>query len=234
MTSVFESHRCNPLPPPAGTMRSWWPVVGTLSSSPPTPSSWWRSASASRNPRGWVSLWGWTNGTGPVGARPGPRDLTTGPGPGHWALRGSIPRHERTMTRLALLLGLLVFPAACLGRSAGARRSARPRGGPCARRCRRSSRGSAVELRPEESRRGPQDLVGPAELAVLALERLQALTPFRGEPGASPAVDLGLADPLAEVSGPMSNCRAIRVKWPWRSPVASIASNTSPTAQSFT
>ena len=73
------------------------------------------------------------------------------------------------------------------GRSAARRRSARPRSVPCLLRCRRSSRRSAVELRRDEGRCGLEDLVGPAELEVLALQDLQALPLIGREARTSPS-----------------------------------------------
>src|SRR5664280_187040 len=70
-----------------------------------------------------------------------------------------------------------------------------------ARRCSGSLAGAAVELRPEESRRALEDLVGPPELLVLPFE-LAHPDPFLGrETGASAPVDLGLLDPVAEGLG---------------------------------
>src|SRR5215207_8259191 len=62
----------------------------------------------------------------------------------------------------------------------------------------RSSAGSAVELRREESRRGLQDLVGPPQLAVLALQRLEPLALVTGQPRAEAVIGLSPADPLAQ------------------------------------
>src|SRR5665213_2423766 len=87
------------------------------------------------------------------------------------------------------------------GRSPASGRSARPRTSPGARRCSGSLAGAAVELRPEESRRALQDLVGPAELLVLPFE-IAHPNPFLGrQAGPGALVDLGLADPVAEGLG---------------------------------
>jgi len=59
----------------------------------------------------------------------------------------------------------------------------------------------AVELRPEETRRGLQDLVGPAELAVLPLELIRPGSLLTGQAAQLAAVDAGLADPLADGLG---------------------------------
>src|SRR5947207_842580 len=84
------------------------------------------------------------------------------------------------------------------GRPATRCRSARPRSAPSAPRRTRSSSGARVELPREESRRRLEDLVGSAEFPVLSLELGDARSLFGAEPGPVPAVDLGLADPLAE------------------------------------
>jgi hypothetical protein len=58
--------------------------------------------------------------------------------------------------------------------------------------------GAAVELRlGKTSARLSEDLVGLAQLAVLALQRLQALPLIGGQAGALPAIALGLAHPQA-------------------------------------
>src|SRR5690348_12103548 len=88
------------------------------------------------------------------------------------------------------------------GRSPGSGRSARPRTSSDARRCSGSSRRSAVELRPEENRRALQDLVRPAELAVLPFELLDPLALGRRQAAPGAGINLGLADPLADRLGP--------------------------------
>ena len=62
------------------------------------------------------------------------------------------------------------------------------------------SRPAAVEIRPEESR-GDEDLVGPAQLAVLALQHHDpfALLCRQAAPGV--AIDFGLVDPPAQGLG---------------------------------
>src|SRR4029453_1424152 len=77
-------------------------------------------------------------------------------------------------------------------------RSARPHSGPCGRGCRRSSRRSAVELRPKESRRGLQDLIRATQLADLALQGLEPLTLLGGQPWPRARIGLRPADPLAQ------------------------------------
>jgi hypothetical protein len=47
-------------------------------------------------------------------------------------------------------------------------------------------------------RRGLQDLIGPAQLAVLALQRLEPLALVAGQPRAEAVIGLGSADPLAQ------------------------------------
>src|SRR4030095_3244839 len=84
------------------------------------------------------------------------------------------------------------------GRRAAPCRSARPRTGPCARGCRRSSVGSAVELRREESRRGLEDLIRPAQLPDLPLQLVEARALFAGQAKPQTVVDLGAADPVAQ------------------------------------
>jgi len=59
--------------------------------------------------------------------------------------------------------------------------------------------GRWVELGGEKRPGGLQDLVGPAQLAVLALQRLQALTLFAAEQlGALAFIRFGLPHPLAQ------------------------------------
>src|SRR5204862_7354438 len=77
-------------------------------------------------------------------------------------------------------------------------RSVRPRTGAVRPRSSRSPRKARVELAREESRGGLEDLVGPAELPVLPLELGDAAVLLGGDPWAAPAVDLGLADPVAQ------------------------------------
>src|SRR5271168_5319189 len=55
----------------------------------------------------------------------------------------------------------------------------------------------AVELRPEETRRSLQNLVGPLEFSVLLLENLDPLRLGRTDTGRIPVVDVGLAHPGA-------------------------------------
>ena len=57
---------------------------------------------------------------------------------------------------------------------------------------------AAVELRREESRGRLQDLVGAAQLPDLALQLGDPLALVGGHARPRPAVDLGLADPLAQ------------------------------------
>src|SRR6266542_1464540 len=68
----------------------------------------------------------------------------------------------------------------------------------CSRRCRRSSPWSAVELRPEESRRGAQDLVGPSEHVVLPLQLLHPRPLLGRQAWPEAVIDLGPADPAAQ------------------------------------
>src|SRR3954453_14937966 len=56
----------------------------------------------------------------------------------------------------------------------------------------------AVELRREESRGGLEDLVGPAQLRVLLLQRLQLLRLRGRRPGPDTGVHLRLPHPLAQ------------------------------------
>ena len=86
----------------------------------------------------------------------------------------------------------------CSGRSAGPCRSARPRTGPCERRCTPRSPLWAVELRRKESRRTVQDRVRPAQLAVLALRLDQTLRVTRRGPRPVTGVDLGLGHPAPQ------------------------------------
>ena len=58
----------------------------------------------------------------------------------------------------------------------------------------------AVELRREESRRGLEDLIGPAELPVLPLELLQPAPLLRGEAGPCPSSISALRTHLRSVS----------------------------------
>lgn len=51
---------------------------------------------------------------------------------------------------------------------------------------------------PEENRRALEDLVGPAQLAVLALELLHPFALLGRQAAALASVDLGLADPQSE------------------------------------
>src|SRR5438105_10422954 len=88
-----------------------------------------------------------------------------------------------------------------MGRPAAPRRSARPRTPGDGRRCSGSPLRSAVELRPEESRRRLEDLIGPPQLEVLALQLLDPLALLGREPVALAAVDLGLAPPVADALG---------------------------------
>jgi hypothetical protein len=88
-----------------------------------------------------------------------------------------------------------------MGRSAAPGRSARPHSGPCGRGCRRSSGGSAVELHPEESRRGREDLIGPPQLADLPLQDLQPRTLVADQPRTETTIGLGPAHPLAQRLG---------------------------------
>src|SRR5262249_61497633 len=57
---------------------------------------------------------------------------------------------------------------------------------------------SRAEPPREESRARFEDLVGPAELGVLPLERGDPPLLLRRHAGSAAAVDLGLADPLAK------------------------------------
>src|SRR5437660_3490687 len=57
---------------------------------------------------------------------------------------------------------------------------------------------SAVELRPEESRGRLQDLVGPAQLAVLTLELADAGSIVSPQPGPVPVLDVLLDHPAAQ------------------------------------
>jgi hypothetical protein len=57
---------------------------------------------------------------------------------------------------------------------------------------------SAVELRPEESRRGLEDLIGPPQLPDLPLQRLQPLALIAGQPWAEAIIGLGPTDPVAQ------------------------------------
>src|SRR5882757_851805 len=85
-----------------------------------------------------------------------------------------------------------------MGRSPACGRSARPRTGPCCRRCSGPSLVSAVELRPEENRCGLEDLIGPTQLPVLLLELGHAPALVGGESGAAAGVDLFPLHPLAQ------------------------------------
>ena len=65
----------------------------------------------------------------------------------------------------------------------------------------RGARLATVELGREESRRGLQDLVGPAQLSVLPTQPLQLGRLLTAHARALPGVDLGLADPFAQRLG---------------------------------
>src|ERR671918_605011 len=62
----------------------------------------------------------------------------------------------------------------------------------------RSPGRARVEFPREETRGGLEDLVGPAQLADLALQLGDAPTLLAGHPGTGAAVDLGLAHPAAQ------------------------------------
>ena len=85
------------------------------------------------------------------------------------------------------------------GRSAALCRSTRPRGPVDAGRRSRSGLQTAVELRLGEKRAGQlQDLVGFAQLLVLAFKFLQALQVGRRDAGPGAVVDLIALDPFVE------------------------------------
>jgi AcrR family transcriptional regulator len=67
----------------------------------------------------------------------------------------------------------------------------------------------AVELRPEESRRGLQDLVGSAELPVLSLQGLESLPLVGGDARRSPPSISARRTHLRSVSGAMPNFSAM-------------------------
>src|SRR4051794_33957224 len=88
-----------------------------------------------------------------------------------------------------------------MGRTATSCRSARPRTRRDGRRCRRLPLRLRVELPREESRRRFQDLIRPAQLAVLPLELDQTRSFARRDPVTRTAIDLTLAHPVADRFG---------------------------------
>jgi hypothetical protein len=76
-------------------------------------------------------------------------------------------------------------------------------------------------------------LVGPAQLAVLALQALDPIALLVRQPAALAGVDLGLTDPVAERLGADASCLATLPTAPWRSPCSAAVSKTSRTALSL-
>ncbi len=91
----------------------------------------------------------------------------------------------------------------------------------------------AVELRREESRCRLEDRLAPAQQGVLPFELLEVLTLFGRGAGAPAAVDLGLADPLAQRLGADAELIAMRVTVPKRSSSRSYQSRTMRMARCF-
>src|SRR4051794_13101434 len=88
-----------------------------------------------------------------------------------------------------------------MGRTATSCRSARPRTRRDGRRCTRLPLRLRVELPREESRRRFQNLIRPAQLAVLPLELDQTRSFARRDPVTRTAIDLTLAHPIADRFG---------------------------------
>src|SRR5262249_47000884 len=97
-----------------------------------------------------------------------------------------------------------------VGRTATPRRSARPRSGRGACRCRRSLPCSTVELGREEKRRRLQDLVRPTQLSILTLELLPPRPPVGGDPRPPALIDLAPTYPDAQRLGRAADLRSDR------------------------
>ena len=71
-----------------------------------------------------------------------------------------------------------------------------------------------------------KDLVGPAQLAVLARQRLYPLALVAGQPRPQPIIGLGSTDPLGQVSNDLPNLWAIKVIAAHSTACSSWSSNT--------
>jgi hypothetical protein len=103
-----------------------------------------------------------------------------------------------------------------------------PRNAPGGRRCSGSLLRSAVELRPEECRCAPENLIGPAQLPVLPLELRDACAVVGAEAGSRPLVGFLLYSPSGSISCRKPSCSEMAVSPPSVTPRASRHSRTQP------